>query len=152
MKSALSSMLLFLTLLLPACDGGSTAPPGSKDWRAQNKSFEDTVRMQNQANENAEGLKQALLKHDAAAANAFLGKLVSLTGKPVSAQPDRWTLETAEGIQCVALLDHSKDQMAMNIASVQRAGAMGPLKEVDVASLKVTIEDADLVIAIKDQN
>ncbi len=127
----------------PAAAGAEKKP----DWRDQNQSIEDTVRIMAEAKVNTEAVERAIAGGDQAAAEQLVGKLVNMGGKLVEQQKASWKLSNASnGITVIAYLHEPGLSERYPPSESLGAMAMGLLKSVDVADKSVVIEDADMAV------
>ena len=153
------SLMLLALLLAVGCnadqptgspDGEKPATAGAEkkpDWRDQNQSIQDTVRIMEEAKRNTEALERAVAGGEQAAAEQLVGKLVNIGGKLVEQQKASWKLNNASsGITVIAYLHDPGLNEQYQPSEVLGAVAMGLLKSVDVAEKSVVVEDADMAV------
>ena len=153
------SLTLLALLLAVGCNGyeptgsppgeGPAAPAAEKkpDWRDQNQSIQDTVRIMAEAKLNTEAVERAIADGEQAAAEELVGKLVNMGGKLVEQQKASWKLSNASnGITVIAYLHEPGLSKRYPASEVLGAVAMGLLKSVDVAEKSVVVEDADMTV------
>jgi hypothetical protein len=127
----------------PAASGAEKKP----DWRDQNQSIQDTVRIMAEAKRNTEAVERAIANGVQAAAEELLGKLVNMGGKLVEQQKASWKLNNASsGITVIAYFHDPGLNERYPPSESLGAVAMGLLKSVDVAEKSVVVEDADMAV------